>query len=120
MHGWAPEVIGAIGTPHTSPAAYLDVFFTRSAESRQAGTEALRRRYARTVNRDTATTWATRETQYDAICTWGIPDHALLQRLMPLVALTCKFGRPEQEPPSYAGLIIASPSPRAAPPPRRG
>jgi len=25
-HGWAPEVIGAIGTPKTSPEAYLDVF----------------------------------------------------------------------------------------------
>ena len=33
MHGWAPEVIGAIGTPHTSPEAYLEVFFTRSAAS---------------------------------------------------------------------------------------
>ena len=31
MHGWAPEVIGAVGTPHTSPEAYLEVFFTRSA-----------------------------------------------------------------------------------------
>ena len=28
MHGWAPEVIGAVGTPNTSPEAYLDVFFT--------------------------------------------------------------------------------------------
>src|ERR1044071_1709356 len=28
MHGWAPEVIGAIGTPNTSPEAYLEVFFT--------------------------------------------------------------------------------------------
>ena len=81
MHGWAPEVIGAIGTSHTSPEAYLDVFFTRSAESRQAGTEALRRMYARTEDRDQATTWATREAQYDAVCTWGIPDHGLLQRL---------------------------------------
>ena len=27
MHGWAPEVIGAVGTPHTSPEAYLRVFF---------------------------------------------------------------------------------------------
>jgi pimeloyl-ACP methyl ester carboxylesterase len=80
MHGWAPEVIGAVGTPNTSPEAYLDVFFTRSAASRQAGTEALRRMYARTEDRDTATTWATREAQYDAVCTWGIPDHALLQR----------------------------------------
>jgi pimeloyl-ACP methyl ester carboxylesterase len=81
MHGWAPEVIGAIGTPNTSPEAYLEVFFTRSAASRQAGTEALRRMYARTDDRDQATNWATREAQYDAVCTWGIPDHALLQRL---------------------------------------
>ena len=81
MHSWAPEVIGAVGTPQTSPQAYLDVFFTRSASSREAGQEALRRMYARTEDRDKATTWATREAQYDAVCTWGIPDHALLQRL---------------------------------------
>ena len=81
MHGWAPEVIGAVGTPHTSPEAYLEVFFTGSDASRQAGGEALRRMYARTENRDQATSWATREAQYNAVCTWGIPDHALLQRL---------------------------------------
>jgi pimeloyl-ACP methyl ester carboxylesterase len=80
MHGWAPEVIGAIGTPNTSPDAYLDVFFAQSASSREAGQEALRRMYARTEDRDTATTWATREAQYDAVCAWGIPDHGLLQR----------------------------------------
>jgi pimeloyl-ACP methyl ester carboxylesterase len=81
MHGWAPEVIGAIGTPKTSPEEYLDVFFTKSAASQQAGKEALGRMYARTLDRDQATTWATREAQYDAVCAWGIPDHALLQRL---------------------------------------
>ena len=81
MHGWAPEVIGAIGTPETSPEEYLDVFFARSPSSRQAGQQALQRMYARTEDRDAATTWATREAQYDAVCTWGIPDHAKLQRL---------------------------------------
>ena len=81
MHGWAPGVIGAVGTPATGPDEYLDVFFTRSPASRQAGKEALQRMYARTENRDLATTWETREAQYDAVCTWGIPDHALLQRL---------------------------------------
>jgi pimeloyl-ACP methyl ester carboxylesterase len=81
MHGWAPEVIGAIGTPETSPEAYLGVFFTPSPSSRQAGQEALRHMYARTEDRDQATTWATREAQYDAVCTWGVPNHALLQRL---------------------------------------
>ena len=84
MHGWAAEVIGAVGTPHTSPEAYLQVFFTSSDASRQAGTEALHRMYARTQDRDQATTWATREAQYDAVCTWGIPDHAKLQRLSAL------------------------------------
>jgi pimeloyl-ACP methyl ester carboxylesterase len=81
MHGWAPEVIGAVGTPQTSPEGFLGVFFTRSPASRQAGQETLRRISARTEDRDTATTWQTREAQYDAVCTWGIPDHALLQRL---------------------------------------
>jgi pimeloyl-ACP methyl ester carboxylesterase len=81
MHGWAPEVIGAIGTPETSPGEYIEVFFARSSSSRQAGQEAMRRMYARAEDRDAATTWATREAQYDAVCTWGIPDHALLQRL---------------------------------------
>jgi pimeloyl-ACP methyl ester carboxylesterase len=81
MHGWAPEVIGAVGTPQTSPGEYLDVFFARSPSSRQAGQQALGRMYARKEDRDTTTTWATREAQYDAVCTWGIPDHALLQRL---------------------------------------
>jgi pimeloyl-ACP methyl ester carboxylesterase len=81
MHGWAPQVIGAIGTPQTSPEAYLDVFFTASASSRQAGQQAQHRMYTRTKDRDKATTWATREAQHDAVCTWEIPHQALLQRL---------------------------------------
>jgi pimeloyl-ACP methyl ester carboxylesterase len=81
MHGWAPEVIGACGKPETSPDEYLSVFFAQSPASRTAGQEALKRMYARTENRDAATTWATREAQYDAVCTWGIPDHAALERV---------------------------------------
>ena len=81
MHGWAADVIGAIGTPQTGPEEYLRVFFSRSPSSRQAGEEALRRMYARNDDRDQASTWATRQAQYDAVCAWGVPDHALLQRL---------------------------------------
>jgi pimeloyl-ACP methyl ester carboxylesterase len=84
MHGWAPEVIGAVGTPKTGPEEYLSVFFTRSKPSRQAGKEALQRMYARTEGRDAVTTWATREAQYDAVCAWGLPDHALLERVSAL------------------------------------
>jgi len=81
MHGWAPAVIDAVGSPGTSPDGYLQVFFTGTPASRQAGQQALGRMYARTENRDKPTTWATRQAQYDAVCTWGIPSHALLQRL---------------------------------------
>jgi len=56
MHGWAPEVIGAVGGPQTSPEQYLSVFFAASPPSRQAGTQALQRMYARTEDRDQATT----------------------------------------------------------------
>jgi pimeloyl-ACP methyl ester carboxylesterase len=84
MHGWAPSVIGAVGTPQTSPEEYLSVFFGRSDSSQQAGREALGRMYARTQDRDETTDWATREAQYDAVCAWGIPDHAALERVSAL------------------------------------
>ena len=81
MHGWAPEVIGAVGRPETNPEGYLEVFFARSPSSQQAGRDLLRRIYTRTEDRDKPTTWATRQAQYDAVCAWGIPDHSQLQRL---------------------------------------
>jgi pimeloyl-ACP methyl ester carboxylesterase len=84
MHGWAPEVIGAIGTQRTRPEQYLGVFFTSSPASRKAGQEAAGRLSARTRDRDRATSWETRQAQYDAVCAWGVPDHALLQRLSAL------------------------------------
>jgi pimeloyl-ACP methyl ester carboxylesterase len=81
MHGWARDVIDAVGAPEPHPDEYLDVFYTSSPESRTAGQESLQRMFARTADRDAATTWRTRMAQYDAVCAWGIPDHALLQRL---------------------------------------
>jgi pimeloyl-ACP methyl ester carboxylesterase len=81
MHGWAPEVIGAVGGQQPRPDQYLGVFFTSTQPSQQAGGEALRRMYARAENRDQATSWETRNAQYDAVCGWGIPDHSLLQRV---------------------------------------
>ena len=81
MHDWAADVIGAIGTPQTSPEEYLDVFFARSEASRQAGQQALQRMAGRTQDRDKPTNWETRQAQYDAVCAWGVPDHALLQRV---------------------------------------
>ncbi len=83
MHGWAPDVIGAVGTPETSPGEYLDVFFTRSASSRRLA----RRRCSACTPEPRPRPGhdlATREAQYDAVCRWGIPNHSLLQRLSAL------------------------------------
>ncbi len=81
MHGWAPEVIGAVGQPETNPQGYLDVFFAPSTTSREAGQQAAARIFGRTSDRDEPTTWQTRQAQYDAVCAWGIPNHSLLERV---------------------------------------
>ena len=81
MHGWAPEVIGAVGAPQTTPEGYLSVFFSPTDTSQQAGQQAAGRIFGRTANRDEPTTWQTRLAQYNAVCVWGIPNHSLLQRL---------------------------------------
>src|SRR6476659_4791702 len=81
MHGWAPDVIGAVGQPETNPQGYVDVFFAHSATSREAGQQAAARIFGRTTERDEPTTWQTRQAQYDAVCAWGIPNHSLLERV---------------------------------------
>jgi pimeloyl-ACP methyl ester carboxylesterase len=82
MHGWAPDVINAVGKPETSPAEYLGVFFARSESSLAAGQQVAARVFgARTIDRDAPTTWQTRLAQYDAVCSWGQPNHALLERV---------------------------------------
>jgi len=94
MHGWAPEVIGAVGTPETSPDEYVSVFFAPTETSREAGKQAAGRIFGgRATNRDDPTTWQTRLAQYDAVCTWGIPDHSLLERVsaidLPVFVANC-------------------------------
>jgi len=82
MHGWAPEVIGAVGKPETSAAEYLGVFFANSEASRAAGQQVAGRIFgARTLDRDAPTSWQTRLAQYDAVCAWGQPNHSLLERV---------------------------------------
>jgi pimeloyl-ACP methyl ester carboxylesterase len=82
MHGWAKDVIDAVGQRQGSPDGYLSVFYAASPSSQAAGKQSLQRIFgARTEDRDADTTWQTRQAQYDAVCSWGIPNHALLQRV---------------------------------------
>jgi len=81
MHGWAPDIIDAIGGPTTDAEGFLHGFFTDSVASRAAGARFLTRISSRTQGRDVQTTWQTRNAQYDAVLKWGTPNFALLQRL---------------------------------------
>src|SRR5438132_9196859 len=47
MHGWAPEVIGAVGAPETNPQGYLGVFFAPTTTSREAGQQVAGRIFGR-------------------------------------------------------------------------
>jgi pimeloyl-ACP methyl ester carboxylesterase len=80
MHGWAADVIDSVGKPAPDPDGYLRVFFTSTDASRAAGAATLQRIFSR-PEPDTPTSWETRLHQYDAVCEWGEPNHALLQRV---------------------------------------
>jgi pimeloyl-ACP methyl ester carboxylesterase len=82
MHGWASEVIGAVGGREPNPQGYVSVFFAPTETSREAGMQVVQRIFGkRQTDRDQATTWQTRQAQYDAVCAWGIPNHSLLERV---------------------------------------
>jgi pimeloyl-ACP methyl ester carboxylesterase len=107
MHGWAPEVIGAVGQPETSPQGYLQVFFAPTPTSLEAGQQAAGRIFGRTSDRDEPTTWQTRQAQYDAVCTWGIPNHSLLHRVA-AIALPVFVANGDSDPmilPRYSHLL---------------
>jgi pimeloyl-ACP methyl ester carboxylesterase len=107
MHGWAPEVIGAVGQPETSPEGYVSVFFAPTDTSRQAGQQVAGRIFGRTANRDEPTSWQTRQAQYDAVCAWGIPNHGLLRRVT-AIELPVFVANGDSDPmilPSYSYLL---------------
>ena len=75
-----PEAIDPVGgcpEPRRLPGRLLRAI-TRKPTSGEGDPGRLT---ARTEDRDEATNWQTRQAQYDAVCSWGIPDHARLQRV---------------------------------------
>jgi pimeloyl-ACP methyl ester carboxylesterase len=81
MHGWVEDIETAARLEQSTADSLLHIFFAPSETSRAKGGQFLARFLARSENRDTATTLAARDAQYDAIVDWGIPDHGALQRL---------------------------------------
>ena len=108
MHGWAPDVIGAVGQPETKPEGYISVFFAHTDTSREAGRQAAGRIFGRTANRDESTTWETRQAQYDAVCRWGIPNHSMLERVA-AIDLPVFVANGDSDPmilPRYSYLLV--------------
>ncbi len=81
MHGWVGDIIDAVGSPHTTGPDLLHAFFRDTPTSQAAGKDFLGRFSQRTVDRDAPSDWQTRDAHYDAVVEWGIPNHAMLQRL---------------------------------------
>jgi len=107
IHGWVPDVIDAVGSPQPSPEGVLDVFFGASQVSRAAGMQAFQRMFARTRGGDEPTSWQTRQAQYDAICTWGIPNAGNLERLtaVPHAVFVANGDSDGMIPPRYSYLL---------------
>jgi pimeloyl-ACP methyl ester carboxylesterase len=80
MHGWR-EDIAAAARAESKPENLLYIMFAHTDASQGKGREFLGRFLERRQERDTPTSDAVRDAQYDAVVEWGIPDHAALQRL---------------------------------------
>jgi pimeloyl-ACP methyl ester carboxylesterase len=80
MHGWRTDIATA-ARGESKPENLLYIMFSPSPTSQAKGVEFLGRFIERHEDRDTPTTDAARDAQYDAIVEWGIPDHGALQRL---------------------------------------
>jgi pimeloyl-ACP methyl ester carboxylesterase len=81
MHGFADDVNVSATRDEPGAEDLLALFFERSESSVAAGRQFLQRIFARTEDRDAATTLETRDAQLDAIHTWGIPDPSKLDRV---------------------------------------
>jgi pimeloyl-ACP methyl ester carboxylesterase len=81
MHGWREDIAVAARLEQSTAESLLHIFFAPTETSRAEGGEFLARFMARSEDRDTPTSLAARDAQYDAIVEWGIPDHGALQRL---------------------------------------
>jgi pimeloyl-ACP methyl ester carboxylesterase len=81
MHGWREDIEAAARLGQSTADSLLHIFFAPTETSRALGDKFLGRFMARSEERDTPSSLAARDAEYDAIVEWGIPDHGALQRL---------------------------------------
>jgi len=81
MHGWREDIRRESHHDQSTAESLLYIFFAHTDTSRALGGEFLKRIFGRSEERDTPTTTAVRDAQYDAVLDWGIPDLSKLERL---------------------------------------
>ncbi|MFE7860713.1 alpha/beta fold hydrolase [Streptomyces sp. NPDC057403] len=81
MHGWRKDIEAHARAETPTGEDLLYIFFAHTETSQAKGVEFLGRFTARTEDRDSPSSLASRDAQYDAVLEWGIPDHGALQRL---------------------------------------
>jgi pimeloyl-ACP methyl ester carboxylesterase len=81
LHRWSDDVYTHACADEIDAETALNVFFSGSEESRAKGMAYLARTQSREVDRDEPTDLATRDAQFAALTTWGIPDASKLNRL---------------------------------------
>jgi pimeloyl-ACP methyl ester carboxylesterase len=108
MHGWREDIAAAARLEEGTAESLLHIFFAPTETSRAKGVEFLGRFMARSEDRDTPTSLAARDAQYDAIVEWGIPDHGALQRLTAIESPTLVIqGDNDQMIPTKLSHIMA-------------
>ena len=79
MHGWRKDIEDA-ACGESKPENLLYIMFAHTDTSQEKG-RAFLGRFMQRKDRDTPTSDAARDAEYDAVVDWGIPDHSALQRL---------------------------------------
>jgi pimeloyl-ACP methyl ester carboxylesterase len=87
-YGWRQDIADHARADNPGGEDLLYIFFAHTETSQAKGMEFLGRFLQRAEGRDTASSLAARDAQYDAVLDWGIPDHGALQRLTAIKAPT--------------------------------
>src|ERR1700724_1255508 len=79
--GWRQDIADHARADNPGGEDLLYIFFAHTETSQAKGVEFLGRFLQRTEDRDTASSLAARDAQWEAVRDWNIPDHGALQRL---------------------------------------
>jgi len=93
MESWPDDVVAALVTPDApGPEQVMQVFYSDTPASQEAGGASLGRIFTRQEGRDAEVSPEARKTQYyDAVLSWGVPDWSAVAKLTTITQPTLIF-----------------------------